>query len=61
MGCTVNEYTMRLKVREAHRLLKSSEVNITEISYRLGFIHPNNFSRTYRRLTGRNPSEDIRK
>ena len=61
MGCTVVEYTARIKVREAHRILESGKENITEVSNRLGFSHPNNFSRTYRRLTGRNPSEDMTK
>ena len=52
---------IRVKIREAQRLLKSGEGNVTEVSYRLGFSHPNNFSRTYRKLMGVNPSDDIRK
>jgi len=61
VGCSVHEYMIRVKIREAQRLLKCGEGNVTEVSYRLGFSHPNNFSRTYRKLMGVNPSEDIRK
>lgn len=61
VGCSVHEYMIRVKIREAQRLLKSGEGNVTEVSYRLGFSHPNNFSRTYRKLMGVNPSDDIRK
>lgn len=61
VGCSVHEYMIRVKIREAQKLLRSGMGNVTEVSYRLGFSHPNNFSRTYRRLIGINPSEDIRK
>ena len=61
VGCSVHEYMIRVKIREAQKLLRSGSGNVTEVSYRLGFSHPNNFSRTYRRLIGVNPSEDIKK
>jgi len=54
MGCTVKEYTDKLKISEAERLMKTGSHSITEIAYKLGFSHPNNLGRTYKRITGRN-------
>jgi len=58
VGCSVHEYISRVKIREAQRLLRRGEGNVTDVSYRLGFSHPNNFSRTYKRLTGKNPRDE---
>lgn len=58
MGCTVKEYTDNLKICEAERLIKTGNHSITEIAYKLGFSHPNNLGRTYKRITGRNLKQD---
>jgi AraC-like DNA-binding protein len=58
MGCTVKEYTDKLKICEAERLIKTGNHSITEIAYKLGFSHPNNLGRTYKRITGRNLKHD---
>jgi len=58
LGCSVHEYITRVKIREAQQLMRSEKMNVTEVSYRLGFSHPNNFSRTYKRITGKNPRDD---
>lgn len=56
VGCSVKEYTDNIKIREAQRLL--GQHSITEISYMLGYSHPNNLSRMYKRVTGRNLRKD---
>ena len=58
VGCSIHDYISRVKIRTAQKLLRDGEYSVTEISYRLGFSHPNNFSRTYKRITGKNPRDD---
>ena len=58
LGCGPGEYITKVKVREAQRMLRSSDVSVTEVSYHLGFSNPNNFARSYRRILGHPPSED---
>ena len=58
MGCTVKEYTDKLKISEAERLMKTGNHSITEIAYKLGFSHPNNLGRTYKRITGHSLRQD---
>jgi len=58
VGYSVKEYIDLMKIREARRFLRQGEKSITEIAYLLGFSHPNNFGRVYKRVTGRSPRED---
>lgn len=58
VGCTVKRYIDNLKIRETQRLLILGSFSVTEISYRLGFSHPNNLGRTYKRITGKSLRED---
>lgn len=53
MGLTPNEFTMKLKLEEALRLLQEEpQYNISEISYRLGFTSPRYFSRCFKSFYG---------
>ena len=61
IGCTLKEYVDFVKIKEAQRLLRNGKMNITDVSYHLGFSHPNNFSRTYKRITGNLPHIDTRR
>jgi len=61
VGYSVKEYIDIMKIREGRRLLQLGEKSVTETAYLLGFSHPNNFGRVYKRVTGRNPREDRRK
>lgn len=55
-GCGVMEYFMMLKIREAKKLIRSEEYNITQISDMLGFSCIHHFSRTFHKVTGFSPS-----
>lgn len=53
---TPNEYTLRLKLQEGMKLLKDSpELNISEISYRLGFTSLRYFSKCFKTFCGVSP------
>lgn len=58
-GYTVKSYTDAVRIHAAQRLLRSGEGNVTGVAYQLGFSNPNNFSRTYKRVTGHSPYIDI--
>lgn len=55
-GLTPNEFTLKLKLEEATRILREEpEYNITEISYRLGFSSLRYFSRCFKAFYGVTP------
>jgi len=55
-GLTFRDYLIRLRIREAARLLKSSERSILEIAVSVGFNDPSHFARTFRRHFDATPS-----
>ncbi len=54
---SVMEYYTELKVKEAKELLKKGELTIKEISEKLAFDTPNYFSKTFKKFTGKTPTE----
>lgn len=55
-GLTPNEFTLKLKLEEALRIIQEEpEHNITEISYRLGFSSLRYFSRCFKAFYGVTP------
>lgn len=56
VGLTPNEFTMKLKLEEALRMLQEEpHLNISEISYSLGFTSPRYFSRCFKTFYGVSP------
>jgi AraC-like DNA-binding protein len=51
-GWSVNNLIRDIKIREAIRLLKDSELNISEIAYNLGFSDPLYFSKYFKKEVG---------
>ncbi len=49
-------YVMKLRMREARRLLVETDLTVAEVALRTGFEDPLYFSRCFRRLTGVPPS-----
>ena len=57
VGVSPKQYILRLRIREARSLLKSSrQLAISDISQRLGFIDVPHFSREFQRQTGVSPA-----
>ncbi|TWU31355.1 helix-turn-helix domain-containing protein [Novipirellula artificiosorum] len=57
MGCPPIAYLIRLRVRQACKLLAQSEKSITEIAMLVGFSDSNYFSRQFKTLTGSSPRD----
>lgn len=56
-GKTTSEYIRQIKMNEACRLLKSTEMNISEIAYTLGYNFPKFFSHHFKAEYGCLPTE----
>ncbi len=56
MGCGPITYFIELKIEEAKRLIRSSPMNITEISEYLGFSSIHYFSKQFKSKTGKSPT-----
>lgn len=59
-GDTVVGYINYLKIKEAKKLLREGEYNLTEISQMLGFSSVHYFSRMFKKRQGVSPSEYVR-
>lgn len=57
---TPTQYIRAIRMEKAMNLLKTTNLNISEIAYDLGFSDPNYFSRTFQQVYGQTPSS-IRK
>ncbi len=56
-GQTIGEYTQRLRVSHASRLLIRGERELIEVAYEAGFSDQSHFNRLFKRYTGITPSE----
>ncbi|HKI50141.1 MAG TPA: AraC family transcriptional regulator [Desulfobacteria bacterium] len=59
-GATIMEMVREKRLCKAHSLLanpKFSGLSVTEVAYMVGFKHPSDFSRAYKRMYGFSPKE----
>ena len=56
-GFGFNEYLTQLRIAHAASLLSTTDLSITEISYRCGFNDSNYFSTVFRKIKGQNPKK----
>lgn len=54
--CGAIHFFLKLKIEEAKRLLRETELTVTEISEMLGFSNVHYFSRLFKRFTGISPT-----
>jgi AraC family transcriptional regulator len=54
---TPNQYLQRRRLTQARELLKSSDLDVTEISLEIGFESSTSFSALFRRSLGCSPRE----
>ncbi len=57
LGLSPMQYVARLRMRRAERLLVDTELGVARIAQMVGFDDPLHFSRRFRQLTGRPPSQ----
>jgi len=60
MGIPIRQYVLKKKVAEAEKLLKTTDMEVKQIAYIVGFQDPLYFSRTFRRFRGYPPSKVVR-
>ena len=58
-GITFKEYLLRVRIKEACRLLEKPDVAVTDVAYLSGFNDPSYFSKVFKRYVGVCPSEYI--
>ncbi len=56
LGKTAGQVIRGRMLLEAKRLLRHSELSISEVAYQLGFEDPSYFARFFRKLTGHSPA-----
>ena len=57
MRMSPHQYVLNRRVERAKRLLRDRNRSVLEVSLQVGFDHPNNFARAFRRMAGISPSE----
>ncbi|WP_407322392.1 AraC family transcriptional regulator [Tenacibaculum maritimum] len=55
-GISIQQYVLKTKIEIATRLLKQTNLNISEIADKTGFSDSSHFNKTFKKYTGRNPS-----
>ncbi len=55
-NCNFKTYVNLIRINEAKRLLKESDLHISEVAYKVGFNSPNHFNRVFKTVTGENPT-----
>jgi AraC-like DNA-binding protein len=53
---TPTQYLITLRINDAARLLKNSDLSITEIAFECGFTDSNYFTRQFKKQTGQSPA-----
>jgi YesN/AraC family two-component response regulator len=56
-GITFQEYLMRLRTREAYRLLNNPNASVTDVAYTVGFNDVSYFGRMFKRYYNMSPSD----
>jgi len=57
MGRTPIEFLIRIRIREAKRLLADVRLSVSEVAYRVGYSDPHYFTRQFHTSDGLSPSE----
>ena len=56
-GETISEYILRLRMEKAKRLLRTTNMNLSEIAANIGYADAKHFSKVFRKTTGAKPQE----
>ncbi len=56
-GLSPIEYHSRMRIQQVRRLLKTTDMSITEIAYETGYTDSNYLSRQFKKITGLSPTE----
>ncbi len=56
-GVNFVKYLTKVRMKEANRLLEETEINVSEICYKVGYNEPDYFFRVYKKYFGVTPTE----
>ncbi|MBP3876378.1 MAG: AraC family transcriptional regulator [Lachnospiraceae bacterium] len=56
-GQSLQDYLMQVRISEARRLLKETDLPVREIAFQTGYDDPLNFSRMFRKVCGVSPTQ----
>jgi len=56
-GVTVLQYILQKRIDMAEKLLKTTDLEIKQVAYHVGFKDPLHFSKYFRQMKGKSPSE----
>lgn len=56
-GKSAKEFLINVRIERASDLLRSTDMNITEIAFACGFLDANYFARAFKKIRGMNPTE----
>lgn len=54
-GCNTQQHIQNKMIEKAKEIISTTELSVSEISYELGFEHPQSFSRLFKSKTGLSP------
>ncbi|MDO4334492.1 MAG: helix-turn-helix domain-containing protein [Bacteroidales bacterium] len=57
IGMTPSDYIRNIRLKRACELLKRSDIEVTQVAYKIGFTSQSHFSTHFKRYTGYSPSE----
>lgn len=57
---TPNEFVQHIRLKKGAQLLEQGKMNISQISYKLGFSNPKYFSKCFRKKFGKTPTEYVK-
>lgn len=55
-GTSFSTYLIQIRIREAQKLLMTTDMSVSRISYLVGYRDPNYFSRIFKRVVGKSPN-----
>ena len=56
-GVPTSEFLRNIRLNEAARLIRERKINITQVSYMVGFANNSHFSTAFKKYFGMSPSE----
>jgi AraC-like DNA-binding protein len=56
-GLSTTEFIKKIRMNEANRMLKENNLTVSEIAYKVGYNDPSYFSRSFKKMFGKNPTE----
>ena len=57
MSVSPHQYFLNRRIERAKQLLSNPKLSVVDVGLQVGFDHPNNFARAFRRLAGLSPTE----